>query len=489
MADIQINYIAEPTLAKFHGSSAFVRGVCGPIGSGKSSAMCIEIISRATQQLSYNGARRSKWAVIRNTYAELKSTTIPTWEMWAPSEIAPITYDTPIISKLQMDMPDGTQVICEVLFISCDRPEDIKKLKSLELTGGWLNEVSELPKSVLDMLTGRINRYPPLALGGFNWSGIIMDTNAPDDDHWYYRMAEEIKPDGYEFFKQPGALIKEADGTYSPNPLAENIKNHQLGYNYWLRQIPGKDQQWINVYVLGLYGSVQDGKPVYSEYNDSLHCRDINPIQGLQLIIGRDYGLCPAAVITQVDVRGRLLILDEVIGEDIDERAFLENMLIPFLQREYPAYWAKKNTMIQLVGDPAGNQRSQNDSRSCFDEARAKDLKIKAAKTNGWLARRGAVAFYLNRLSGGQSMLIIDPYCKMLRKGFNGAYKYERIRSSGDERFRDEPLKNMSSHCHDALQYAALETGGIQAIRSKDQDLGPKLKSFRPSDRTMGMLG
>ncbi len=34
-----------PTLARFHAGLGFVRGVKGPIGSGKSTACCVEIIT------------------------------------------------------------------------------------------------------------------------------------------------------------------------------------------------------------------------------------------------------------------------------------------------------------------------------------------------------------------------------------------------------------------------------------------------------------
>ena len=132
-----------------------------------------------------DGVRRSRWAAIRNTYSELKSTTIRTWVDWVPEELAPVRYDTPILSRMVVELPDKTTVDLEVLFISCDRPEDVKKLKSLELTGAWINEASELPKAILDMATGRVGRYPPKTQGGSSWSGVIMDTNSPDDDHWY----------------------------------------------------------------------------------------------------------------------------------------------------------------------------------------------------------------------------------------------------------------------------------------------------------------
>ena len=38
----------------------------------------------------------------------------------------------------------------EVIFLALDRPEDVKKLLSLELTGVWVNEAREIPKSIID---------------------------------------------------------------------------------------------------------------------------------------------------------------------------------------------------------------------------------------------------------------------------------------------------------------------------------------------------
>lgn len=464
-----VKYVAEKTASAFHRSTAFVRGLRGPIGTGKSVTCCMEIVRRAKEQAPFEGVRRTRWAAIRNTYPELKSTTIKTWEDWIPDGLGVMRWDAPITGWFKTKLDDGTRIECEVMFLSLDRPADVKKLKSLEVTGIWLNEASELSKAALDMATGRVGRYPSLAQGGSTWSGVIMDTNSPDDDHWWYDLAEETRPEGYEFFAQPGALIRNEDGTYAPNPDAENVKNHTLGYNYWLRQIPGKMAQWINVFVLGLYGSVHDGKPVYPEYNDTLHCKAIRPVPGLRLNIGVDFGLTPAAIITQTDVRGRLLLLSEVCGTDMGMRSFLREALIPHLMMEYSDWWKEKDTLIKLFGDPAGEQRSQSDEESCFDEIVAAKLKIQAAQTNAYLPRRGAVAWFLSRLADGQPTFIIDPKCGVARKGFNGGYKYRRVQVTGEERFTQEPSKNSYSHVHDAIQYVAMETGGVQALPKEEK--------------------
>ena len=117
----------------------------GCVGSGKSSSCCVEILSRALRQKPYNGVRKSRWAVIRNTYPELKSTTIKTWETWFSSSVAPIKWDTPITSTMKIgDIGDGTALELEVVFLAMDRAEETGKLRSLELTGAWINEASKI---------------------------------------------------------------------------------------------------------------------------------------------------------------------------------------------------------------------------------------------------------------------------------------------------------------------------------------------------------
>lgn len=191
MSDIVYN--AEPTLAKFHASDAFIRGVMGPVGSGKSVGMCMEIIRRAIQQRCFRDTniRKSKWGVVRNTFGELKTTTIRTWLEWVPETLGKMTWGSPIVHSVTIPLPDGTVVELEVIFRSLDKPSDIGKLKSLDLTGLFINEVCEEPKAILDMGGARVGRFPAKKDGGCTWCGIIMDTNAMDTDHWYYILAEK----------------------------------------------------------------------------------------------------------------------------------------------------------------------------------------------------------------------------------------------------------------------------------------------------------
>lgn len=419
--------------------------------------MCWEIMMRAGKQVSWkDGIRRTRWVVVRNTYGELRDTTIKTWLQQFPEDVfGPFAW-----TDKEHRIRDG-DIEMEVLFRALDRPDDVKKLLSLEMTGAWINEAREVPKEILDGLTGRVGRYPSVALGGCSWSGIFMDTNPPDDDHWWYRLAEEERPRGWRFWRQPPALVR-GNNEWLPNTRAENINHLPGGYDYYLRQIPGKTEEWIKVYILGEYGTIMTGLPVYSEYNDSLHCapHELEAHENLSLYLGWDFGLTPAVVLGQLTPRGQLRILDELTAESMGIRQFTRDVVKPFLAQKYPKF------RVVSVGDPAGSGRAQTDERTCMDELAAAGIATLPARTNELVARREAVAGFLTKMSDGKPSFLLSPSCRMLRRGFLGGYQFERIKVAG-ERYRDSPAKNAYSHPHDALQYLALEveTGPVASKR------------------------
>ena len=163
------------TAKNFMLSNKFVRGLRGPVGSGKSVACCIEIFRRAAEQEpGKDGIRRTKWAVIRNTNPELRTTTIATWLQWFPEDQwGNFRWSPPFTHKIRKGDID-----LEVLFLPLDTPDDVKKLLSLELTGVWINEAREVPKAIVDGATSRVGRFPSKKDGASpTWNGVIMDTN------------------------------------------------------------------------------------------------------------------------------------------------------------------------------------------------------------------------------------------------------------------------------------------------------------------------
>jgi len=433
----------------------------------------MEIFTRGCEQKAFKGVRRTRWAVIRATYPELKSTTLRTWQQWFPDGVAPMKWDAPISSMVRLPLPDGTRVEIEVLFFPVESPAEIEKLSSLEITGAWINEARELPVDVLNKLTERVGRFPPVAEGGPSWRGVIMDTNPPDDDGWWYGLAEGADPelqqqmaeieqklrdlkylkDGqklYEFFKQPGGLV-EVNGSLEPNPLAENIPNLDGGYAYYYRQAAGKKKNWIKAQVCGQYATYSSGRPVYEEYNDDLHCRQVEPIRGLPILIGQDYGRTPAAAICQITKRGQFRIIDEVVAVGMGIRVFARDLLKPHLAQFY------KDFTIVIIGDPSGNDPRDTEEKTCFQILAEEGLAAVPAITNELNARIEALSFYMNKMVDGEPGFLVSPKAATIRKGLNGGYCFDRVQVSGD-RYRDVPSKNKYSHPVEGGQYAALHT-------------------------------
>lgn len=452
-----IRYAATPTLARFHTSNAFYRGIMGPVGSGKSTAMCMELIQRAQRQApGQDGLRRSRFAVVRNTYRELADTTLKTWLDWFPEDLFGRFSRTSMTHVLRFG-----DVRMEVLFRSLDRPGDVKKLLSLELTGAWFNEARELPKAIIDAMGDRVERFPPKRDGGCTWAGVIMDTNPPDTDHWWYRLAEEERPKGWAFFHQPGGLLELSgqggQASFVPNPAAENLAN--LPAAYYLKRMEGKPADHVRVYYCAKYGSVQDGKPVFPEFHSSVHVaqESLRAVEGAVLHVGLDFGLTPAAVFGQRESTGRWLWLGELVAEDMGMTRFAGE-----LRRVIAARWPGFEVLVH--GDPAGVQRSQVDERTAFDILRASGIDARPAPSNDPLLRREAVALPLTRMVDGGPGLLVSPDCRVLIKGMAGAYRYKRVELAGEERFRDEPDKNRYSHVCDAAQYLMIGAGEGRAV-------------------------
>jgi len=489
------SYKSVPTLKAFSQDDTFLRGVVGPYGSGKSSAMVIHLLERALkQQPGPDGVRRTRCAVVRNTYPQLRDTTIKTFMDWLPHEqfghYVSSTHDYTIDT---MKAPDGSDVWIEVLFRALDKPDHVRNLLSLELSFAWFNEVREIAKPIFDHMRGRVNRYPSMKDGGATWAGIFCDTNPCDTDHWFYKLFEEIKPwicankvcSGEFILDERGEnghclkcgsdqgipLSKIFHQPSGRGPMAENLPN--LPPDYYAKLMIGASTEFIKVYVDGQYGFVADGRPVYSNWSSFLHVakEEIKPIRSIPLIIGLDFGRNPAAVLCQGLPNGTFHVLDEIVAENMDIREFITRLLKPALLTTY------FGMEVCITGDPSGASRTQTDSSTCFRELAAQHLPGVPAPSNAYPARLGAVNTLLTKMIPVQKKtehdlpwkpsFQISPKCKTLIRGFNGAYRMRRLLVTGEERYKDEPEKTKESHPHDGLQYAALtyEAGMIKVRR------------------------
>lgn len=478
-------------LSRYHNCRSRVSFIMGPLGSGKTIQSCQKILKLMAEQApNADGVRPTRWIAVRNTYSDLFTTTIKDW-LGLFGELGTFKQGgkEPPSWTAGFVIDDNTRVETQIIFLALDRDEHVKKLRGSQVTGFWLNETKELPKAIVDMADLRHGRYPSKATGGVNpsWHGMIGDTNAPDDVHWYYRMAEETKPEGWMFYRQPGGLMR-VEGkrnelgqqVWKLNPKAENIKN--LPDNYYMKGQEGKSEDWIAINLGNEYGLVIDGKPVYPEYYDQVHCpeEDIQLLPGLPIGIGWDFGLTPCIVVVQLTDRGQLRIIDELVSEDMGVRQFARDCVKPFLQR-----YIDCGVGLSMC-DPAGGNRGEAEAKSSLrilndmpsdDEDQFTPLGLgfttEKARSNSTTDRLDSVKHYLTKMVDGKPGLVVSKRCKTIRKGFQGGYHYPKLQVSGDAMYKEAPKKDDYSHPHDALQYIAM--GALAGLINKKEE-GPELQ-------------
>lgn len=471
-------YIATPTGQLAHDDDSFVRLIMGPYGSGKSTWAITEIVKRACEgpRWAAGNRRRSRWAIVRNTSGELQSTTLQTWLAWFGS-LGDISKRQKPIMTYEHSFNDGNGIVeLELIFIALDRPEDVRKIKSLELTGCYINELSEVPQAALAHMKGRVNRYPSRAFCSEPfWAGIIADTNPPDEDHWINKDFEDNKFESHKLFKQPPGLVKDSDGLWCRNPLADNASH--LPDDYYVKLAEGQSSEFVKVFCLGLYGSVGSGRRVYSEFNPDFHgVEKLEAIQGELIYLGWDFGLTPACVVVQPTARGQLMILKEYQGEGMGIRSFADSIVLPGLRRDFPY-----NKVGLSIGDPAGNARNDiMEEMSCIGELCSLGVETQAARTNDIDPRLGSVRYFLNKMVDGKPGLVLDKkQCPILYKGFVKNYIYMRVAVAGEERYKDKPHKNEYSHAQDALGYICLELASDTI--SKDKQPKERVSMYNPT--------
>lgn len=460
------------TLRSFLTSSARVRIIRGPIRSGTSSACCQEIYRRACEQApGPDGVRRTRWAIVRNTYPDLQRSTLKTWQAWFPER----DFGRYIMSKPMIHILRKGDVYAEVEFLALDTPEDVSKLRSTEYTGMWFNEVEYTPKALFDEAESRVGYFPAVKDGGPTWSGVIADLNAPSMDHWLPLMTGEIPfpeemgeeerasyrwPSTWEYFVQPPGLIEKfgPDGKtvvdYDINPDAENLQwiPKINGSPLYKETIKGKSKRWIDSRIMNRIVPPVLGTPVWPMFVVETHVarQALSFKPGWPLYVGLDFGRNPAAVFGQL-VNDRWQILDELAASDVGASTFAPRVKRR-LDQKFPG------ATVHLFGDPKGADKVQSDERTAYDIYASAGLTVKAAPvpTNSIKTRVEAVEFVLNGMRDGAPRFLVTPGCRLLIAAMSGGYHRSDTVGADGER---DPKKDRYSDIADALQYMVLGAG------------------------------
>lgn len=518
-----LNFGDAPTLWDFALDDNPTRIVIGPVGSGKTTLCCAEVMRRALQQdpAPKNGIRYFKAAIVRNTMPELKRTTIASWlELFSEETCGPIRMSSPVRHiirvpaknwnpALRADHPkQGTPGLeLTVEFLALDKPKDVRELLSFEGTLIWFNEVREIPRIILDAAGPRVGRFPKENIHGVgpNWFGIIADTNPPDEYHWLRRLDLEERPPYWSIYHQPPAVVEmvpqgeatfvskdkkyplvvedrrhifgAANTLWAVNPGAENIHNLRVHAqidptmdplgpgSYYGRNLGGKTRDYIECYFQGRYKFVLDGKPVVPEFDPNSQVVDDLPVLPDQpCLAGLDIGggtFRPAAILGQRHPRGVWMFHAEVTGESMGLKTF-SSAFKSAVAMTYPG-----REIYLAYGDPAGATRDVLFETAAFDHLKSEGINAQPAPTNEIQARIMAYREPCQRIIDGKPGLLLKrASCRMTITGLSGAWHYKKINISGTDRYKDDPEKNEYSDPCDAGGYL-LSGGGEHRMMTR----------------------
>lgn len=435
-----------------------VAAIMGPIGSGKTTASLVRLVLSGTEQprSPVDGRRRAKFAVIRDTYPNLRKTVLASWFNLFPPTLGQFSGEAPMTHALQLDLGAGglLELTMEFIALGEHRVEDV--MRGWEGTGAYPNEADLLSRDVLTYVNSRVGRYPSKLHGGCAWSGTILDFNAPDTDNWVYQAFVEEPPPGWRFFRQPSGF----------SPRAENLANLDGGQAYYERRALGQPDWWVRRFVRNEWGYSREGKPVWQNFVDHRHvaASPLQPIPHRPLILGSDAGRTPALLIGQRDSAGQWRVLDELVAIDMGGRQFGELAARRLAEHPY------RGMTVGGWCDPAADNPGQNDDADWIEafEAASK-IRLRPAPTNNLFPRLEAVRIAFDRtVDGDRPGLLISPTCRVLRKALNSGYRYRRMKVAGSDRYEDKPEKSHPfSDIADALQYLLLGGGEYHEVTGR----------------------
>ncbi len=447
MTDTNFVYKPPKSLEAFFADAARMRFCRGPIGSTKSTAMVMELFRRACQQEpDAQGIRRTRFAIVRNTLPQIKETCLVTIR----KALGPLVNFKVSESKVIFKFND---VYSEWLLLPLDSPENVQRLLSLEITGAWVSEFREINPQIVKDVYSRCGRYPAKLGAGVRptWYGLVAETNSFSEDSPWFDELEADKPESWFYHVQPGAYDPEADWLQYHEPT------------YYSDLVENNGEAWASQYIHNRITASLSSQAVFAQtFDQEEHVVEgLRFIHSIPLVIGMDTGRQPAAVLGQIDPRGRLNILASLWAENMGIERFITERLRPLLAERFERAYA------YAIVDPAGRIRSQIGEESVIAAITRLGIPAYPASTNNIAPRLRAVETYLNRRNG----IAIDPaHNHDLLQAMRYGYRFSRTK---DMALLEIPEKtHPDSDICDSMQYLCLGIENRLVGRRVDQMRG-----------------
>lgn len=404
--DREIAYVPLPSQKEFHASEARFKGFSGPIGCGKSQALCQESI-----RLTYlNPGRLGLLGA--PTYPMLRDATQAALLEILDANRIPFEHNKAENTLLMKDT--GSRILF--------RPVDeFERLRGTNLAWFGLDELTYTQEAAWLRLEGRLRDPQAKRLCGFGvWT--------PKGYDWVYRRFVAEKNEDYCLVVAPA---------FENRFLLDKIPN------FYKRLAQSYDENFYKQEVLGAYLNMTGGL-VYDSFSAAENVRELQARPELPLLWALDFNVDPmSSLITQI-VKGQIWVLGEIVIRHATTMQACEEFL-----KRFPDH----KPGIVVYGDASGNKEQTTGFsdyqmvREHFAQFTTAPVRYKVPKANPSVRERINLTNSTLRSASGAIGLLVDPSCKELIKDF------EQVSFRQDSYQIDKDRDRRRTHLSDALGY------------------------------------
>jgi hypothetical protein len=402
----RINYVALPSQRTFHDSPARFKGFSGPIGSGKSAALCQEAI-----RLSYLNPGRTG-LIGSPTFPMLRDSTLLALLETLNDNRIPFELNK---ADNVLTMKDtGSRILLRAV-------DEFERLRGTNLAWFGLDELTYTMEGAWLRLEGRLRDPKATRRCGFAvWT--------PKGFDWVYRKFVSHPVEGYE--------------AIHAKPFENRFLLGQVP-DFYERLRGSYDENFYRQEVLGDYLNVRGGL-VYHAFDRERNVRPMEVDPARPLVWALDFNVDPmCSVIAQVERNGEVSVLDEIALS----RATTEQACEEFERR-----FGCPAAGVVVYGDASGasmHTTGYSDYqviRSYFGSRLAR-VEYRVPKANPPVRDRVSLMNARLRNARDEVQLFVDPKCKELIDDF------EQVSYQEESTQIDKDKDRKRTHLSDALGY------------------------------------
>ncbi|MEO8026320.1 MAG: terminase family protein [Bryobacteraceae bacterium] len=391
---------------RFVESKARFKGFSGPVGSGKSVALCFQALSCATSSPGLTGLLAAP------TLPLLKAATLPS--LFDVMQKCDVEYEWNKSEGLVYLPAVRSSILLRSL-------TEADALRGTNLAWFGVDELTYAPEESWLQLEARLRNPKSKRLEGFGvWT--------PNGFDWVYE----------KFIANP---VKGYDVVYATP--RENKHLLDAVPDYYDRLEDSYDPLRFRQEVLGEYLALTSGR-VYREFNRKVHVEPCAAREDLPLALAFDFNVDPmCVVVAQVDGE-RVRVLDEIV---------LSRASTEYACQEFFARWPKHRAGLRVYADASGQaMRTTGQSdlqilRSLITPARYGRVDFRVPKKNPAVRERIQLMNAKLCAATGEVRMSVSPTCVELIKDF------EQVVYKENSVIVDKERDAKRTHLSDALGY------------------------------------